>query len=103
MTDRINPQGGNNLDIRQAKAPATERSNQSEAAESEKRAEAAQDEVRLTNTATNLKRIEAKLADIPEIDSSKVSEIRSRLDSGSYEIDARQVAEKMLRLDQSFG
>lgn len=103
MTDKINPQGGNNLDIRQAKARAAEKTQQSESAESEKRAEASRDEIHLTNAATSLKRVEAKLADISEIDSSRVSEIRSRLDSGSYEIDARQVAEKMLRLDQSLG
>ena len=102
MTDRINPQGGNNLDITQAKARAVETTKRNEATADEKQMEATHDDVHLTNTATSLKRIEARLAEMPEVDESRVREVRARLESGSYEIKHEQLAEKMLRLDQSF-
>ena len=47
--------------------------------------------------------IEAKLADVPEIDQSRVDEIRQRLQSNTYEVDAEQLAQKILRLDQDLG
>jgi len=99
MTNKITSQG-RSLDITQSRARAVEATQQSKASESSKQTEAARDRVQLTDTATNLKRIEARLADIPEIDQASVDEIRQRLQTDSYKIDAEQLAQKMLRLDQ---
>ena len=87
MTDKIISQGGNNLDITQSRARAVDATQKGKEAESEKRTDAPRDGVELTNTATNLKRIEARLSEIPEVDRSRVDEIRQRLQSDSYEID----------------
>ena len=100
MTDKITSQGRSGLDITQSRARAVDAAQRSKASESGKQTEAARDSVQLTDTATNLKRIESRLADIPEVDQSRVDEIRQRLQSDSYEIDARKLAQKMLRLDQ---
>jgi len=103
MTDKIISQGRNCLDITQSRARATDATQRSKTAESGKQATAARDSVQLTDTATNLKRIEAKLADVPEIDQSRVDEIRQRLQANTYEVDAEQLAQKILQLDQDFG
>jgi negative regulator of flagellin synthesis FlgM len=100
MTDKLTIPGGSGLDITQSRARAVDATQQGKAAESTQRPDAARDDVKLTDTATNLKRIEARLAEIPEIDQSRVDEIRQRLQSDSYEIDPEQLAQKMLRLDQ---
>ncbi len=103
MTDKITSQGRSSLDITRSRAPASDATPRSKTAESGKPAAEARDSVQLTDTATNLKRIEAKLADVPEVDQSRVDEIRQRLQSNTYEIDAEQVAQKILQLDQDLG
>lgn len=103
MTDKIVTQGGSGLDITQSRARAVDATQRGRESESAKRTDAPRDDVQLTDTATNLKRIEGKLAAIPEVDRSRVDEIRQRLQSNSYEIDPEQLAQKMLRLDQDLG
>ena len=100
MTDKISMPGRNGLDITQSRARAVDEPQRGKASESAQRPDAARDDVQLTDTATNLKRIEASLAEMPEIDQSRVDEIRQRLQSDSYQIDHQQLAQKMLRLDQ---
>ena len=100
MTDKITSQGRNNLDITQTRARAVDAPRKSESGAQGKRADAPQDAVELTDTATNLKRIEAQLAGTPEVDQSRVDELRQQVDDGSYEVDHEQIAQKMLRLDQ---
>jgi negative regulator of flagellin synthesis FlgM len=100
MTDKLTMQGPKSLDITQSKSRAVDTMQRGKASESTKQPDAARDDVKLTDTATNLKRIEAKLAEMPEVDQSRVDDIRQRLQSDSYEIDPEQLARKMLRLDQ---
>ncbi len=103
MTDKINPQGRHGLDITQSKARAVDTARRSRESDTDQRAEAPRDAVELTNTATRLKRIEAALAETPEVDRARVDDVRQRLQSGTYEIDHEQLAQKMLRLDQDLG
>ena len=103
MTDKLTMQGGSGLDITQSRARAVDATQRGKESESAQRPDATRDDVQLTDTATNLKRIEAKLAEIPEIDQSRVDDIRQRLQSDSYRIDPEQLAQKMLRLDQDLG
>ena len=58
------------------------------------------DEVALTDTAVRLKRIEANLAELPEVDQAKVDAIRERVESGSYEVDGNAVAQRLVQLEQ---
>lgn len=54
------------------------------------------DKVVLSLTNERVDRVTASLEQIPDIRWDKVAEIKSRIDSGTYEVSGRQVAEKML-------
>jgi len=58
------------------------------------------DAVNLTPTANRLKRIEMSLADVPDVDQARVAEIRQQIQSGSYQINAQRLADKLLTLDR---
>ncbi len=57
--------------------------------------------VSLSSQAKNLKQLEQKLGDYPEMDDDRIAEIRSALENGTYKIDAEKLAQKMLEMDQS--
>lgn len=57
--------------------------------------------VSLSSQAKNLKQLEQKLGDYPEMDDERISAIRSALENGTYKIDAEQLAQKMLDMDES--
>lgn len=103
MTNKIDMQNTGGVDITRSRARAADATQRDQAPDAGKRTDAARDDVRLTSTATNLKRIETSLAAIPEIDQSRVDEIRQRLQADSYQINPQQLAQKMLRLDQGLG
>lgn len=67
----------------------------------EKGATAAADtQVRLTDTATNLKQVEQSLASMPDVDQARVSEIRQRVDGGSYQVNADRLADRLLAFER---
>jgi negative regulator of flagellin synthesis FlgM len=55
----------------------------------------------LSSQARELKQLEQKLGDFPEMDDEKISQIRSALEDGSYKVDAQKLAQKMLDMDKS--
>jgi len=57
--------------------------------------------VNLSSQARNLKQLEQKLGDFPEMDDERIAQIRSALEDGSYKVDAQQLAQKMLDMDKS--
>ena len=57
--------------------------------------------VSLSNQAKNLKQLEQKLGDYPEMDDDRIEQIRSALENGTYKIDAEKLAQKMLEMDES--
>lgn len=57
------------------------------------------DTVNLSNAAQTLQNVEKKLASAPDVDSERVERLRQEIDSGSYQINAERVAEKMLNFD----
>ncbi len=54
------------------------------------------DTVQISSQAVDLKALEKIVSDLPDVDISRVEEIRSRLESGQYEINTERVAEKIL-------
>ena len=101
MADKINAYGRTGLDISPARSRAVTPAGQ----ESSGRQQAGKtdDAVDFSSTATNLKRLEAKLRDAPDIDRNRVDEVRQRIDAGDFQIDAQQLARKLLRLEQDLG
>ncbi|MEL7024002.1 MAG: flagellar biosynthesis anti-sigma factor FlgM [Pseudomonadota bacterium] len=59
----------------------------------------ANDTVALTDNARLLARVEAAVAEAPDVDSAKVEAVKSAIQDGSYQVDDRQIADKILRSD----
>lgn len=59
------------------------------------------DSVNLSDRAKALKQAEQQLANQPEVDDAKVAQIRQALEDGTYKVDAKQLAQKMLDMDKS--
>jgi negative regulator of flagellin synthesis FlgM len=59
------------------------------------------DNVNLSARAKAMKQAEQQLREQPEIDDTKVAQIRQALESGTYKVDAEQLARKMLEMDKS--
>ncbi|BCX87688.1 negative regulator of flagellin synthesis FlgM [Methylomarinovum tepidoasis] len=57
------------------------------------------DSLALTDTATRLKEAEQALSRADVIDMARVTRVANALQDGSYQIDAEQIAEKLLELD----
>lgn len=57
--------------------------------------------VNLSSQAKDLKQLEQKLGNYPEMDDDRIEQIRSALEDGSYKIDAEKLAQKMLEMDKS--
>lgn len=58
------------------------------------------DTVELTSSAKLLARLEKTLASVPDVDASRVADVRRQIENGEYQIDAGKIAEAMLRLDR---
>ncbi|WP_415902030.1 flagellar biosynthesis anti-sigma factor FlgM [Neptuniibacter sp. QD29_5] len=57
------------------------------------------DTVKLSNAAQTLQNVEKQLANAPDVDSERVERLKQEIESGSYQINAERVAEKMLSFD----
>ena len=55
--------------------------------------------VSLSSSAQNLSKIEAELKSLPEINQTRVDEVRARIESGQYQPDSANLAQKMLDLE----
>lgn len=80
-----------------ASTNATER----DSAQANAPAPSATDSVSLTDKAAQLQRVEASLADRPEVDNDKVAAIRQSIENGSYKVDAGRIADKLLQFESS--
>mgnify|MGYP002713187021 CR=1 FL=1 len=61
------------------------------------------DTVSLTDTATNLQKINKEINELPVVDSQRVEAIRQAIASGSYEVDLQRTAEKMVGFETALG
>jgi len=59
------------------------------------------DSVELTGTAKKLQQAEKLMADAGEINQQKVAEVKLAIQNGSYRVDAEQVANKLLAMDEA--
>jgi negative regulator of flagellin synthesis FlgM len=59
-----------------------------------------QDAVSLTDTATRLKSIEARLSELPDVDQARVDHLRQLIANGEFEIDAKLIAQRLAELEQ---
>ncbi|MFT7185884.1 MAG: flagellar biosynthesis anti-sigma factor FlgM [Pseudohongiellaceae bacterium] len=54
------------------------------------------DSVSLSSTAQNLAKIEVELKSLSEVDQAKVDVIKARVDSGDYQVNSQNLAQKLL-------
>ncbi len=57
------------------------------------------DHVTLTNSARTLQQIETAIAKAPVVDSAKVAAVKQAIGSGSYQVNSRSVAGKLLNAE----
>lgn len=67
------------------------------------RATQSSDTVRLTNRAQLLERLEKSLETLPAVDSQRVSEVKSAIENGNYEIDSDAIADAMILFERTMG
>ena len=58
------------------------------------------DTVTLTSSARSLQKIEEAVAKAPVVNASKVAAVKQAIQSGTYQINASQVADKMLQFER---
>ncbi len=100
MIDKINGYGRTDLPSSSSRTGTVKKADQGEAARSAGSEETRTDEVALTDTAVRLKRIEASLAEQPEVDQARVDALRERIESGEYQVDSNEVARRLMQMEQ---
>jgi len=100
MADKIGAYGRSGVDISSARNRQLSKTPTAEDTQAQKRPQQAGDAVDFSDTVSNLKRIESQLKQTPEVDAERVAEVRARVESGEYEVDAKSVASKLARLEQ---
>jgi negative regulator of flagellin synthesis FlgM len=58
------------------------------------------DTVTLTNSARSLQKIEEAVAKAPVVNTAKVAAVKQAVNSGTYQVNAGQVADKMLQFER---
>jgi negative regulator of flagellin synthesis FlgM len=102
MADKISGLGkpGTNSGLTRARSSGEAgQSDQTQSASSQSGTRPPGDQVQLTEAATRLKIIEARLGELDGIDHQRVAELRQQIESGEYEIDARKIAASLLALE----
>ena len=101
MANKIDGQGFRSIDSTgNSRRPSqTESASQSAGSQSGKAA-APGDTVSLTSSAQLLQKLEEILAAAPASDAKRIAAIKDAIDSGTYEIDAATIAERLIRMEQ---
>lgn len=101
MANKIDGQGFRSIDTTgNSRRPGkTESASQSADAQSGKAA-APSDTVSLTSSAQLLQKLEEILAAAPASDAKRIAALKEAIDSGTYEIDAATIAERLIRMEQ---
>ena len=106
MADKISGYGSKGVDITSARSRGPGRnervanSDKSEGPNRKADASSTGSQVRLTDTATNLKQIEARLADLPDVDRARVDAVRQRIEAGDYQVNAGRLADRLLAFER---
>jgi negative regulator of flagellin synthesis FlgM len=58
------------------------------------------DTVTLTDSARSLQKIEEALAKAPVVDAAKVAAVKQAINSGTYQLDAGRIADKLLQFER---
>jgi negative regulator of flagellin synthesis FlgM len=103
MADKITGYGRTGVDVTSARSRGTVRNER--AADGTKGGPASAPEkaagaVQLTDTATNLQQVEARLASQPDVDRARVDAVRQKVESGNYQVNAGRLADRLLAFER---
>jgi negative regulator of flagellin synthesis FlgM len=101
MAEKINGQGFGSIDsTSSSRRPAqAETTSQGRSVESDSSASSA-DTVSLTSSSQLLQRLEELLRTAPPDDVQRIAALKEAVESGAYRIDARAIADRLLRLER---
>lgn len=91
------------LEERSALRPADGRSGSDSPVATREKDETVSDRVSLTGMATGLKALEARLAQLSDVDTQRVEAVRRAIAEGSYPIRPERVAEKLFAFERALG
>lgn len=100
MADKINAYNRAGFDISQARNRKVDKSDQAGETGTQQKLQPGQDDVRLSGNVDNLRQIESRLRELPDVDRDRVEDMRAKLAAGEYKIDAERLASKLQRLEQ---
>lgn len=103
MADKISNYARSGVDINPSRNRKVDQTDPANATGKQQRPEIARDSVQLSGQADNLRGAEARLKDLPDVDSERVERLRAKVESGDYEINAERLARKLVRLEQDLG
>lgn len=86
-------QGAKNEAVAKSEAPSSSNAGQPKLSDNQK------DSVSLSDTAKTISQIESSLKNAPDVDLDKVEAIRARIESGEYQANADNMAQKMLDIE----
>lgn len=99
MADKINGLGRPPVDVSQSRNRAVGEASEGSRGKATDRTGAGADAVSVSSTASHLQRVEASLAVTPEVDAARVEEIRQQIASGTYRINAENLADRLIRFE----
>lgn len=97
----------NNVGTNSTQNPADTRANKSggasniAASSASGQVKASEDTVEISNQAIDLSDLEARIRDLPDVDKSRVEQLRAQINNNSYQIDNEAIASKMLNFEFS--
>jgi negative regulator of flagellin synthesis FlgM len=94
-TEPLAPVKGSN-----GNAVVTDKPQQGEAGSIGAAAQTAGDTLTLTNSARTLQKIEEAVAKAPVVDAARVAAVKQAISSGTYQIDAGRIADKLLKFER---
>ena len=100
MAEKISGYARPGLDVSPTRDRKVDKPDTASETGKQQRPEAARDSVNLSGQVDNLRDVEARLKDMPEVDPERVESMRAKLDSGDYEVNAERLARKLTRLEQ---
>ena len=103
MADKINAYNRAGFDISQARNRKVEKTDPTGETGPQRKLEAGRDAVNLSGNVDNIRQIESRLRDMPDVDRERVENMRAKLASGDYQVNAERLAQKLQRLEQDLG
>jgi len=58
------------------------------------------EQVQFTDSARLLQRLESALRSQPEVDESRVAELKERIDAGRFDLDPHRIAKRLIKTEQ---